>query len=97
MVIKIFMQAEVAKDILSIESVSVIGLMLLIIIGLVYHIKAMEKKHDAERAELKQDVKDVQDKLDKEYATGTNEMKVIIEKYYTITTKFLEKINTIIN
>ena len=43
MAISITVQAEVAKDILSIESVSVIGLMLLIIIGLVYHIKAMEK------------------------------------------------------
>lgn len=97
MVIPKFIQAEVAKDILSIESVSVIGLMLLVIVALVYHIKGMEKKHAAERAELKQDVRDVQDKLDKEYATGTSEMKVIIEKYYTITTKFLEKINTIIN
>lgn len=95
MVIPQFIQADVAKEILSIESVSVIGLMLLVIVALVYHIKSLGNKHDSEKLQLRQDVKDVQDKLDKEYANGTSEMKVIIEKYYTITTKFLEKLNSI--
>jgi len=93
----IALQATEIKEILSIESVSVIGLMLLIILGLVVHIRSLDKKHDAEKVQLRAQVKDAHDKLEEEYKTSSTEMKGIIEKYYTITTKFLEKINTIID
>lgn len=93
----IAVQATEIKEILSIESVSVIGLMLLIICGLVYHIKTLEKRHEAEKVVLRAQVKEAHDKLEEEYKVSSTEMKGIIEKYYTITTKFLEKINTIIN
>lgn len=90
------LQAEVVERMLSIESITVIGLLLAICALLILHVRELNKKHDREKAELKKDLKDFQDKLDSEFKESTSEIKMIIEKYYTLATKVLEKLNTVL-
>lgn len=86
-------QAEIVERMLSTESVTVIGLLLGIIALGIWHTVRQETKHEKEKAELKQDIKDTYAKLDTEYNNSTNEIKSLIEKYYTLATKVLEKLN----
>lgn len=92
----LFLQADTVKELLSIESVTVIGLLLAICCLLIYDRVQLIKKHDKEKEELKQDIKDAHAKLDQEYNNSNQEIKVIIEKYYTLATKVLEKLNTVL-
>lgn len=92
----IILQAEVVERMLSIESITVIGLLLGICALLILHVRELNKKHEREKAELRQDLKDFQDKLDAEFKESTADIKSIIEKYYTLATKVLEKLNTVL-
>lgn len=94
--ISLISQAEVVRDLLSTETITVIGLLLGVCALLIYHIIQLNKKHDKEKAELRQDIKDAHAKLDVEYNSSTQEIKSIIEKYYTLATKVLEKLNTVL-
>ncbi len=86
-----------ANSVLSLsEELTVAGLMLLIIFALVWHIKSIEKKHDKEKEILKQEVKDAQARLDREYKDSNEEMKKVIENYHVFTTRIFEKLNTLI-
>lgn len=77
-------------DIVSVQNVSVFGLLLLIVILLIWHITRIEKKHEKEKEALNQKIVLAQKKLDDEYQKSNDEIKSIIEKYYTISTKVLE-------
>ena len=90
------LQAEVVEKMLSIESITVIGLLLGVCALLILHIRELNKKHEKQIAELRQDIKDAHAKLDVEYNSSTSEIKSIIEKYYTLATKVLEKLNTVL-
>jgi len=94
--IAIILQAEVVERMLTTESITVIGLLLGVCALLILHIKQLNKKHEKEKDELKQDIRDAHAKLDVEYNNSTQEMKSIIEKYYTLATKVLEKLNTVL-
>lgn len=94
--IALILQAEVVKELLSTETITVIGLLLAVCGMLIWHISHLNKKHDKEKAELRQDIKDAHAKLDVEYNSSTSEIKSIIEKYYTLATKVLEKLNTVL-
>ena len=91
MELNIFLQSVVdVVDIISVQNVSVFGLLLLIVIALVWHITRIEKKHEKEKEALNQKIISAQKKLDDEYQKSNDEIKSIIEKYYTISTKVLE-------
>lgn len=90
------LQAELVQDLLNTNSITVIGLLLGVCVLLVYHIRELNKKHEKEKDELRADIKDAHLKLDLEYQNSNSEIKTIIEKYYTLATKVLEKLNTVI-
>lgn len=94
--IALITQANEIKDLLTTESITVIGLLLGVIALMIYDRINLIKRHDKEKEELKQDIKDAHAKLDQEYNNSNQEIKVIIEKYYTLATKVLEKLNTVL-
>lgn len=94
--ITLLSQANEIKELLSTESVTVIGLLLAFIALGIYDRVNLVKRHEKEKEELKQDIKDAHAKLDQEYNNSNQEIKVIIEKYYTLATKVLEKLNTVL-
>ena len=75
------------------KSVSVVGLLLAIIAILIYDKIRTEKKHEAEKVELHRQITDAQNKLEDEYKNSNVEIKVLIEKYYTLATKVLDTLN----
>ncbi|MCP4984928.1 MAG: hypothetical protein GY928_02330, partial [Colwellia sp.] len=81
-------------DILSIESVSIIGVLLGVIYVLYTHIKTQKKEFNEERRELKEEVKDARDNLEAEYSSSNKEMQNIIQKYYVLSTKVLDSLKT---
>lgn len=89
-------QSRDILDVLSIESVSMIGVLLLVIFGLIYHVKSIEKRFSKERKELKEEVKSAREKLEKEYNAGNAEMKSVIEKYYVLSTRVLDHLKKIL-
>lgn len=89
-------QADVVTDLLSKESVTAIGLLLAVCALLIYDRINLIKRHEKEKQDLKNDIRSAHDKLDLEYNNSNQEIKVIIEKYYTLATKVLEKLNTVI-
>lgn len=94
--ITLLSQANEIKELLSTESVTVIGLLLAFIALSIYDRVNLVKRHEKEKEELKKDIKDAHAKLDQEYNNSNQEIKVIIEKYYTLATKVLEKLNTVL-
>jgi len=88
------LQASVVNDLLNTSTITVVGLLLACCGLLVLHVRELNKKHDAEKEIWRQDIKDAHNKLDAEYQSSNTEIKVIIEKYYTLATKVLEKLNT---
>ena len=92
-----FLQISEAKEILSIENVTIFGVLLLVIAGLVYNIYILKKEHERERKELRAEIKLI-----------TEDLKSVAEKYNVFTVKLfenyklsissvLEKLNTILN
>ena len=81
-------------DILSIENVSIIGVLLLVIIGLIWDKVRVEKRHEKEQADLRDKIVKGQERLDEEYSKSNAEIKGIIEKYYTMSTRVLETLNS---
>lgn len=97
MVTKLFLQVKEVESALSLaEELTVAGLLLVIIIGLVYHIKSLESKHEKERDLLREEVKAAQFRLDEEYKQSNEEMKKLAENYHVFTTRIFEKLNTLI-
>ena len=87
------LQAELVNDLLNTSTISVVGLLLVCGFVLIRHIQELNKKHEKEKEMLRQDIKDAHIKLDLEYQNSNTEIKTIIEKYYTLATKVLEKLN----
>ena len=81
-------------DVLTIKSVSIIGLLLAIIIILIYDKLRIEKKHEEEKTVYRQRITDAHNRLQDEYKNSNIEIKSMIEKYYTISTKVLETLNS---
>lgn len=77
-------------SILSIESVSIFGVLILIIIYLLWEKTQIAKKHDKEKDDLKSEVDKARDKIENEYQKSNADIKIIIEKYHTMSTKVLE-------
>lgn len=92
----LLLQVNEAKEWLSIENVTVYGVLFLIIGGLIYHIKSTEKKHEKEKEILREEVKSAQLRLDEEYKQSNEEMKKLAENYHVFTTRIFEKLNTLI-
>lgn len=91
MKLNIFLQsASDVVSILSIQNVSVVGILLLIIIYLVWNQNKTDKKNDLEKDNLNKKISEAHNKLESEYQKSNEDIKSIIEKYYKISTKILE-------
>ena len=88
---------EAIVQMLSIESVSIVGVLLTIIGYLVKDKKKVALTHKEEMTELKTELSNCHTKLEEEYKESSAEIKIIIEKYYTLSSQFLSKIDIIVN
>ena len=79
-------------QILSIEEVSVIGILILFIAYLFWSKHQAEKRHEKEKQELRSLISEAREKQEAEYQRSTEDIKGIIEKYYTISTRVLESL-----
>lgn len=82
---------------LNIKSVSLVGVLLAAIAYLIVDRGKILKSHEREKNSLKKELADSHTKLEKEYKESSEEIKVIIQKYYTLSSQFLNKIDIIIN
>lgn len=84
-------------DILSIENITVFGIMCVIIGFLIYEKERSEKKNEAERIRLREVIKKAQQELREEFKETNADLKVITEKYHIFTVQVFEKLKSIIN
>ena len=87
------LQGKELIDLLSIESVSVIGLLLAFCAYLIYQNKSQQSKHEKDREQWFQEIKDLREELMEAKDSAKAESDNFQEKYYTIVAKVLEKIN----
>ena len=93
----IVLQVQDAVEILSIESVSVIGLLLGFIFYIIWIGKKNEEKHEKEKEYLRSEIRLAQDKLDEEFKATNVEMKKVSENYHVFTTQVFNRLNDILN
>jgi hypothetical protein len=84
-------------DILSIENITVFGIMCVIIGFLIYEKERSEKRNEAERIRLREVIKIAQKELREEFKETNNDLKTITEKYHIFTVQVFEKLKSIIN
>lgn len=80
-------------ELLSIESVSVIGLLLVFCGYLIKQNNSQQKKHEKDREDWFQEIKDLREELIQAKDSAKAESDNFQEKYYTIVAKVLERIN----
>ena len=93
----IILQIEQAKELLSIEYVSVIGLLITFCAYLIWVGKKNDDKHEAEKEYLRSEIKSAQEKLDSEFKETNKEMKKVSENYHVFTTQVFDRLNNILN
>ena len=93
----ISLQVKEGLEILSIESVSIVGVLLLFIFYLLWVAKRNDEKNDKEKEYLRNEIKLAQDKLDSEFKMTNIEMKKVSENYHVFTTQVFNRLNDILN
>ncbi|KAB8156161.1 hypothetical protein EZY14_002780 [Kordia sp. TARA_039_SRF] len=88
----LLLQTAEVTDLLSVENVSIIGVLLAVIALLIYDRKSTAKLHKIEKETLNAKIKEAQDKLEAEYKNNTEEIKEMVERYYTIASKLLQNL-----
>lgn len=89
----IFLQIEAIIGLLSTKEATIVGILLAIIALLIWERYKVGKEHLEEKKHLRNKIAEGQLKLEEEYRNNTEEIKSLIEKYYTISTKVLETLN----
>lgn len=93
----IITQLEQAKEFLTIEYASSIGLLLAFCAYLIWHNKKSEEKHEKEKEYLRGEIRNAQKKLDDEFAQTNAEMRKVAENYHVFTTQVFDRLNNILN
>ena len=93
----ISLQVKEGLEILSVESVSIVGVLLLFIFYLLWVAKRNDEKNDKEKEYLRNEIKLAQDKLDSEFKMTNIEMKKVSENYHVFTTQVFNRLNDILN
>lgn len=91
------LQIEQAKDLLSIEYVSVVGLLLCFCAYLIWNAKKNDEKHEKEKEYLRGEIRSAQKKLDDEFSQTNTEMRKVAENYHVFTTQVFDRLNNILN
>mgnify|MGYP003626067107 CR=1 FL=1 len=97
MVIIIFQKVKEVADILTIENITVFGIMCVIIGFLIYEKERTEKRVKEEHEQLKEAIKTAQKELRSEFKETNADLKIITEKYHIFTVQVFEKLKSIIN
>lgn len=84
-------------DVLSIENITVFGIMTAIIILLIYDRQRNESKHEKEKNYLREEIRKAQERLNQEFKQTNTEMRKIAENYHVFTTQVFEKLKAILN
>ena len=84
-------------DILTIENITVFGIMCVVIGFLIYEKERTEKKNEAERVRLREVIKQAQQELREEFKETNADLKAITEKYHIFTVQVFEKLKSILN
>jgi uncharacterized membrane-anchored protein YhcB (DUF1043 family) len=93
----IILQIEQAKELLSIEYVSVIGLLITFCAYLIWDRHKSDKVHQQEKEYLKEEIKNAQTRLNDEFKETNQEMKKVSENYHVFTTQVFDRLNNILN
>ena len=93
----LFQIPKEAIDVLSIENITVLGIMSFVIFLLIYDRERAVKKHEIEKNRLFAAIKDAQEELRKEFKETNEDLKKITEKYHIFTIKIFEKLNSILH
>ena len=93
----IITQIEQAKELLSIETVSVIGLLITFVAYLIWDRNRSDAKHEKEKEYLRQEIKNAQTQLNEEFKQTTSEMKTMAGNYHVFTTQVFDRLNNILN
>ena len=75
------------EKVIAVEKITVYGLLLLIIIGLCYHIASLNKKYDKTKTSLLEELREERKKRDEQQAKHEEDLKEILTGYHTITTR----------
>lgn len=87
------LQGGVVNDLLNTSSITVIGLLLACCYLLVMHIKELNKVHKEEKDFFRKDIRDLRAELKLENTTNTKDTIDMVEKYYVLTTKILDRMD----
>lgn len=93
----LFQRTKEFVDILSIENITVFGIMCVIIGFLIYEKERTERRNEQERLRLREVIKTAQEELRKEFKEYNTDLKTITEKYHIFTVQVFEKLKSIIN
>ena len=93
----IFQQTKDIIEVLSIENITVFGIMCVIIGFLIYEKERTEKRNEVERLRLREIIKDAQQELRDEFKETNSDLKLITEKYHVFTVQVFEKLQSILN
>ena len=93
----LFQRTKEFVEILSIENITVFGIMCVIIGFLIYEKERTEKRNELERLRLREVIKTAQEELRKEFKEYNTDLKTITEKYHIFTVQVFEKLKSIIN
>ena len=91
------LQIEQAKELLTIEYVSVIGLLITFCAYLIWDRHKSDKIHQKEKDYLKEEIKSAQRRLNEEFKETNQEMKKVSENYHVFTTQVFDRLNNILN
>lgn len=93
----ILLQAREVIDLVSVENVTVFGIMLFLIVLLISDREKIAKKTEEEHERLRNAIGKAQDELRSEFKETNQDLKQITEKYHVFTIQVFEKLKTILN
>ena len=97
MVILFLQKAPDVIDVLSIENITVFGIMCVVIGFLIYEKERTERRNELERIRLREVIKAAQQELREEFKETNADLKAITEKYHIFTVQVFEKLKSILN
>tara|TARA_R110000782_G_scaffold212147_1_gene300265 strand:+ start:469 stop:768 length:300 start_codon:yes stop_codon:yes gene_type:complete len=93
----VLLQASEVIDLVSIENITVFGIMLFVMVLLILDREKLAKKTDLEHERLREAIKHAQDELRSEFKETNQDLKQITEKYHIFTVQVFEKLKNILN
>jgi len=90
-----FIQTKEIKDLIGLQDATIIGVLVLVIVGMIALLIYLEKGHRADKKLLREDIISARDKLEEVQKTNLDDTREIAKNQITVTTTVLEKLNTL--